>query len=257
MKYLNEHIDTEGVKAETLLSQMDVKENLSIRMQGIFSRNYAEDLTGIAHEKDKSTLELSRNGIFHLLPEGLFFEEMHLRSFSGEDFEKKYDKFKREKEKIQSFFQPFDTEYFKQSFELEKKLNAIAECGNNIFINTLLNEPEINTDNEYLAKIKPLLPFVSRLRGNLMLLTNILKDVLSVEKVEIKKLQPLYMRFIIHKEGLSKEEYKKMYKELAVFFDFFYRWFLPAELEYDYRIKDYKAPFTLNNTLILDYNTHL
>ena len=257
MKYLNKQMDTEEIKAETLISQMDTKDALNVHMHGIFARNYAEDLMSITHDQDTTTVELPRNGIFHLLPEGLFFEENRLRSVRGEYFEDKYDKFKKEKEVVKSFFQPFDTEYFKHSFALEKKLNAITECGNAVFINTFLNEPEINTDNEYLAKIKILLPFVSRLRGNPALLTNILEEVFSVEKVEIKNPRPLHMRFIIHKEGLSKEEYKKMDAELALFFDFFYRWFLPVEAEYDYRIKDYKAPFTLGNTLILDYNTHL
>jgi hypothetical protein len=257
VKYLNEHIDTEDIKAEILISQMDTQENLSVRMQGLFSRNYSEDLMSVVHEKDRTLLYLSRNGIFHLLPEGLFFEETRLKSVRGEYFEGKYDKFKKEKEKIKSFFQPFDTEYFKQSFELEKKLNAITECGNTVFIKTFLNEPDIDTNNEYLSKIKILLPFVSYLRGNFTLLTNILKETLSVEKVEIREIQPLYMRFIIHKESLNKEEYKKIDEKLTVFFDFFCRWFLPAEAEYDYKIKDYKTPFTLGNTLILDYNTHL
>ena len=257
MKYLNKHIDTEEIKAETLMAQMDAKENLNVHMQGIFSRNYAEDLMGVVHDKDKTTIELSRNGIFHLLPEGLFFEENRLRSVRGEYFEDKYDKFKKEKDIIKSFFQPFDTEYFKQDFALEKKLNAIAGCGNAVLLNTLLNEPEIDTNNEYLAKIKLLLPFVSRLRGNPALLTNILEEVFSVEKVEIKNPRPLHIRFIIHKEGLSKEVYKKMNTELSLFFDFFHRWFLPVEVEYDYRIKDYKVHFILSNKLLLDYNTHL
>jgi hypothetical protein len=257
VKYLNEQLDAKGIKAETLISQMDTKENLNVRMQGIFSRNYLEDLINITHEKDKTTLELSRNGIFHLLPEGLFFEENRLRSVRGEYFEDKYDKFKKEKEKVKSFFQPFDIEYFKQSFELEKKLNAITESGNSIFIDAFLDEPQTDTNNEYLSKLKKLLPLVSHIRGNLTLLTNILTNIFVVEKVEIIKTQPFYMRFIIHKEGLSREEHEKMDKELSVFFDFFYRWFLPVEAEYDYKIKDYKMPFTLGNTLILDYNTHL
>jgi len=257
VKYLNEHINAEEIKAETLISQMDTKDNLNVRMQGIFSRNYSEDLIDVSNERDKTILDLSRNGIFHFLPEGLFFEETRLKNRRCECFDDRYNAFKKEKEKIKSFFQPFDTEYFKHSLALEKKLNAISELGNTVLTNAFFNDHEIDTNNEYLSKIKILLPFVSSLRGNMPLLTNMLKNVLCVEKVEIKKIQPFYMRFVIHKKGLSKEEYKNMDRKLSVFFDFFHQWFLPVEVEYDYKIKDYKMPFTLRNTLLLDYNTHL
>ena len=257
MKYLIEQIETPEIKAETLVAQMDVKENLNVRMRGVFSRNYGEDLIGISHDRDTTTLYLSRNGVFHILPEGLFFEENRLRTTRNDYFEEKYDKFKKEAEKVKSFFQIFDTAHFKQSFALEQTLNAITERGNTVLINPCLNKPEMDTRNEYLEKLKPLLPFVSELRGNLVLLPNLLKETLSVEKVEIRQTKPLYMQFILHKSGLSKEEFWEMDRDFAEFFEFFYRWFLPAEMEYEYKIKSYKEPFTLGSTLILDYNTHL
>jgi len=257
VKYLTEQIEATEIKAETLVAQMDVKENLIVRMRGVFARNYGEDLIGVSHDRDTTTLYLSRNGVFHILPEGLFFEENRLRTTRGEYFEGKYDKFKKEAEKVKAFFQIFDTEYFKQSFDLEQKQNAITERGNTVLINPCLNKPEMDTRNEYLEKLQTLLPFVSQLRGNFVLLPNMLKEILSVEKVEIRHTKPLYMQFILHKSGLSKEEFWEMDRDFAEFFDFFYRWFLPIEIEYDYKIKSYTAPFILGDTLILDYNTHL
>jgi len=265
VKYLNEYIDAGDVKAETLISQMDIKENLHVHLQGIFSRNYSEDLISVTNEKGKENgenrtiLELSRDGIFHLLPEGLFFKEEQLKkdSNSNFDFDKEKTKLEEQKKAALLFFSPFDTEFFNLSFELEKNLNAIAEKGNKVFINAFECEPEIDTKNEYISKIKILLPFVSHLRGNLAFLTDILKNILSVEKIEIRTIRPFYMQFIIHKESLSKEEYQAMDKDLADFFVFFRQWFLPVEAEYDYRIKDYKGSFILGNTLLLDYNTHL
>ena len=76
-------------------------------------------------------------------------------------------------------------------------------------------------------------------------------------KIEIKEKGTFHKQFIIHKGGLSKEEYQSMDEGLIDFFDFLRQWFLPVEVEYDYRIKDYKNSFTLGNTLLLDYNTHL
>lgn len=240
------------IKAETLISQMDVKGDVDIRMKGVFSRNYSNDLINITNEIDKTLLELSRDGIFHLLPEGLFFEENRIKNILKSDFKNKYKQFREEKENIELFFQPFDLAYFKLSLELEKELNAITEKGNNIF-----TEDFWDSGNTYISKIKTIFPFVCDLKRNPELLTDILKNVFSVEKIETRKAKPFYVQFIIYKEGLSKDAYQKMDKELSGFFEFFCEWFLPVEMEYDYRIKDCKTPFTLGNTLLLDYNTHL
>lgn len=243
---------TGEIKAETLISQMDVKGDIDVRMEGVFSRNYSNDLINITNEVDKTLLELSRDGIFHLLPEGLFFEENRVKNILKSDFKNKYKQFKEEKENIELFFRPFDSAYFNLSLELEKELNAITEKGNNIFI-----EDFLDSDNAYISKVRTILPFVCYLKGNLELLTDVLKNIFSVEKIEIKKVEPLYMQFIIYKEGLSKDAFQKMDEELSGFFKLFCEWFLPVEMEYDYRIKDCKTPFTLGNTLLLDYNTHL
>jgi len=260
MNYQNEYIEIEEIKAETLISQTDIEEeNINVVMQGIFSRNYSEDLISITNEKDNTVIELSRDGIFHLLPEGLFFNENQLKKANRPDFdfEKELKELENQKEAILLFFKPFDTKYFKLSLEMEKKLNAVVERGNRIFLDAFWDEPEIETKNEYISKIILLLPFVSHLRGNMALLIDILKNIFSVKKIEIEKKGAFYHRFIIHKEGLSKEEYQSMDKSLIDFFHFFRHWFLPVEMEYDYRIKDYKEPFILGSTLLLDYNTHL
>ena len=246
-----------GTKAETLISQLDIKDDFCVRMEGIFSRNYSEDLIGIEEIDDKTFLKLSRDGIFHLLPEGLFFEGNRVKNIPKHDFSREYKKFKEEKERIELFFQLFDTTHFKLSLELEKKLNRIAEQRNDIFTNAFFDEPEVEEDNQYISGIKKLLPFASELRGNFALLTDILKNIFSVEKIEIVETEPFHRRFIIHKEGLSQEEYLLMDEELVPFFDFFSQWFLPVEMEYDFRLKDYKTPFTLGNILLLDYNTRL
>lgn len=245
------------IKAETLLAQMDLPADPEVCMQGIFSRNYSEDLICVRNEEGKAVVELSRDGVFHLLPEGLFFEENRIKDIPNNDFEPGYTRFKEEKEYVKSFFRVFDQLYFKQTLEMEKKLNILAEKGNRIFLGEFLDERELDSDNEYISKIKTILPFVSLLRGNLALLTELLKEILAVNKVELKKTKPFCMQFIIHREGLSKEEYLSMDKNMAAFFVFFCQWFLPVEMKFNYRIKDYTNPFRLGNTLLLDYNTHL
>jgi hypothetical protein len=244
------HLDVKNIKAETLVSLSDIREDFNVHAKSIFSRNYGEDLIEIENEKDKTTIALSRNGIFDLLPQGLFFQESQLK-VKHHEFEKKYNEFKKQKKEALSFFRPFDTTYFKLNLELEQKINHLAETGNDIFMDA---DPEKSAaNNPYISKIKKLIPHASQIRGNIALLVDILKNITDAEKVELKK----DTRFIIHKENLTKEEYHAMDKELEPFFDFFTHWFLPVEQQYGYRIKDNKQPFKLGNSLILDYNTHL
>lgn len=262
MNCLNEFIDAKGIKAETLISLLDIHEDFNVHAEGIFSRNYSEDLINVENENEnenedgKITLFLSRDGIFHLLPQGLFFKDNQLKIESNK-FEKEYREFEKQKKAARSFFQPFDTAYFKLNLELEQKFNDFAKTGNRIFTDSFGDNSGMEANNEYISKIKRLLPFASQIRGNLSLLIDILENIVSAEKIEIKKITPFYTRFIIHKEGLTKKEYQDMDKEVELLFDFLRHWFLPVEQQYDYRIKDYKQAFNLENTLILDYNTHL
>jgi len=256
VKYSDDKINIREIKAETLVSQMDTSEHISACMNSIFSRNYSEDLIDVTNDMDRTILEISRDGIFHLLPEGLFFRENIIKNILKEDFKEKHDQFLEDKKSIAFFFQPFDTEYFRQSLEYEKTINDITEKGNRIFNNSLFDEADTETDNEYINRMKVLLPFVSTLKGNHALLADILVHVLSLESVEFKEIEPFYIRFIFHKGGLVQETFNEMNRKVGEFFDFFYRWFLYVELEYDYRIKYYKNFCTFGNTLLLDYNTH-
>jgi len=256
MNYLEEYRDNKDVRAETLISLMNIDKVLKIYSRSTFFRNYSGDLTGIS----KKEAEISRNGIFHILPESLFFEESRIRDIINSEFDEKYKKFINEKKEIKSFFQPFDTEYFNLSLNLEKALKTISEKGNSIFNNIFFSETEKELNNEYIIKIRKLLPYVSQLRGNYPLLINILKEILEVEKIEKrieKKHSATKCTFLIHKEGLSKTAYFEMDKKLNDFFIFFSEWFLPVEMEHDYRIKDYREKFTLSKMLLLDYNTNL
>jgi len=253
-----ELFDIREIKAETLLSILDIHEKLNVQMKGIFSRNFSEDLIKIENDSDSTTLVVARDGIFHLLPQGLFFDENLLakNNRSNYEFEKVYRELRRKKKEALTFFRPFDTLFFKQTFYLEKILNKFAEAGNDKLIDAFLDKPAEDTNNKYISKLKKLIPFASQIRGNIPLLVDILKIIFSTQKIEIKTMAPLHKRLIIHIEGLSKEEYHALDKEMKPFFDFFRHWFLPVEQQFTYRVKDYTRPTKLDNSLILDYNTH-
>ncbi|MDR2971054.1 MAG: hypothetical protein LBU83_03910 [Bacteroidales bacterium] len=255
MKYLNKNQETQNINAETLLSLWEDLPHLKVCYESLFARNYSEDMLRIVADRDSTTVFLSQNGIYHLLPKGLFFTENQLNEEKKRrnDFKSAYDKMKKQKKEAQSFFQPFDTELFRLVVESERKINTLFFTGNKIWLSEL---PEVSK-NEYINKLIPLLPYASRLRGNIQLLIDLLRFVFEVEKIEIRELKPFYSRFIIHKEGLSREQYLAMNEEVKSFFEFFSHWFLPVEKEYDFRIKDLKHTFILEKGLALDYNTNV
>ena len=255
MKYSDKNIDAQNITAETLLTLWEDIPNLKLCCEGVFFRNFSKDVLRIDTDRDRTTISVSRNGMYHLLPQGLFFTENQLQEEQkrGNDFKSAYDKLKKQKQEVQSFFQPYDTELFKLTLEGERTLNKLFKTGNKILLSDLPN----HSKNEYINKVIPLLPYTSQLRGNIRLLLDLLKVIFDVKKVEIKEIKPLHAQFIIHKEGLSKDQYNAMNEDLELFFKFFSHWFLPIEKKYDFKIKDVTTPFKLGTSLILDYNTNL
>ena len=240
---MEHYVDFRELKAETILSLYGWGD-FEVEMHGIFHRNYSPDL--MSKPTDKERVELSRDSIYHLLPEGLFFNEDDLRNKETLKEKKKYRNF---------FFQFFDTEYFKLSLKLEQEINNISE--NHIL---KLKNYLHNDSLDDMFNILNLSDFISEIRGNERLIVDILKIILDVEKVDLLTIENSEItrkRFIIHIPNLSVEEYFQKNNQIANIFDILNEYFLPFDIEYDFKIKDREQKFILSENLILDYNTNL
>ena len=263
------------IKAESFMTSMlESIEGINLEFQGVFSRNYYNDIFYIDHEKimDKFQLniKLSRDSLFHILPEGLFFRENELRKIAKE---KNVEKFKaleeqiiREKKKILSFFYPFDKAYFGLRFELERKLNEFAENRTQIWIDKLFNIYGISdVKNNLIRRLLPLLPLASEIRSNRMIWKGILQsiffpagvDVRIAAKTNAEGIRRNIVKTTIHIEKLSNEEFISIQKDVETFAHFFYEWFIPVDMGYEFKVKDVKERFVLGKDLTLDYNTQL
>ena len=262
----------ENIKAEAFLASLkDSISDLELVFQGVFSRNYLNDIIECdvytLSDNDKYDFWLSRDGLFHILPEGLFFDEELLRRIEKEKNKEKFkattEKIHKEKEKIKLFFHPFDKTYFVLRFELEKKLNEIMKNKTQLFIDELFDIYNINNDNHLINRIKPLLLIASEIRGNKMIMRDILINLFFPAKVDVR-IADKYIssantrkcfKVTIHIEKLSNASYKSIKKDLDAFVQFFYEWFLPADMAYEFKIKDIKETFVLGKEMTLDYNT--
>jgi len=255
--YINGNVNLHEIRAETILSLEDLSK-FSVQTKengGTFYRNYSSDL--IEYESD-NTITLSRDSIYHLLPEGLFFEEDELKN--SKDFRETSDKLKEKKREISHFFQPFDTEYFKLSLALEKQMNKISQKGNEILLDLFFDKPAVTAAVETgrapsLQRL--LLPQISQIKGNEYLIIDILKIILNVKKIELIEMDYCAKRFIIHIPNLSKEEYDQKTQQISDIFEILKEYFLPFDIDYDFKIKDREQKFILNKNLILDYNINI
>ena len=264
----------ENIKAESFLSSMlESLAGINLEFQGVFSRNYYNDIIFIDQDtysgKSKLNINLSRDSIFHILPEGLFFKEDVLRKVQKEKNPEKFkalsEKIIREKLKLLSFFYPFDKTYFSLRFELERQLNELAENKTSTLIEELFDIFPIDEKNDFIKKIIPLLPLASEIRSNKMIWRDIFKNVFYPADIEVRIAQKqnaagMMQRIVkttIHIEKLSNREFKKIKKDVDIFSHFFYEWFLPADIGYEFKVKDVKERFVLGGEMTLDYNTFL
>ena len=264
----------ENMKAESYLSTlMESVSDACLEFHGVFSRNYVSDIISMDEEKifDKMRLNirLSRDSLFHILPEGLFFRENELREVAQEKNEEKFkaleEKIILEKQKILAFFYPFDKTYFGLKFELEKRVNELATNRTRLLLDELFKDFQIDDKNELIKKLIPLLPLASEIRSNKMIWKDIIQNIFFPARVDVRIAEKLIsegvkrriVKTTIHIEKLSNEEFMIYKKNIDVFAQFFYEWFIPVDMGYEFKVKDVKEQFVLGKPLTLDYNTYL
>ena len=264
----------ENIKAESFLSSMlDSLSAINLEFQGVFSRNYYNDIIYIDRDtdfgRDMLNVNLSRDSIFHILPEGLFFRENELRKVQKEKNPEKFkalsEKIIREKLKLLSFFYPFDKTYFGLRFELERQLNDLAENRTSLLMDELFGIYQIDEKNDFIRKIIPLLPLASEMRSNKMIWRDMFKNIFYPADIDVQiankqnaaGMMQRIVKTTIHIEKLSNQEFKKIKKDVDIFAHFFYEWFMPADMGYVFKVKDTKERFVLGGEMTLDYNTQL
>ena len=267
-------LNLDNIKAESFLtSTMESLEDTILEFQGVFSRNYYNDIIGLEQEEviDKSLLyiKLSRDSLFHILPEGLFFRENDLRNVAKENNPEKFkaleEKIRREKQTILTLLYPFDKTYFTLRFELEQKLNELAQNKTSLLIDKLFDIYQIDNKNDLIKKVIPLLPLASEIRSNKMIWRDIFKSIFYPANVVVRiaekqndaGIMKQIVKTTLYIEKLTNREFKKLIKDLDVFAAFFYEWFLPVDMGYEFKIKDINEQFVLGGEMTLDYNTQL
>lgn len=152
-KYAENFVRSEASKllAEVLFRELQfisgdgaLSDRLVVRNRGMNSRVRSQDVLGIQTEdlpntsKERVVLHLARNGIYHQLPEFLFHPiSLSTPSMTNSEVVAAMRANRKKEEEAIRFFQPFDTEFFKDGVNMFKRsLNLFDDpCGNRILQN--------------------------------------------------------------------------------------------------------------------------
>ena len=249
-------MERNGIKAETWLAAKHPSQKEWVaHTEGIFSRDYAEDLRSCNLEE--ASVDLSRDGLYEILPNGLFFTGEELRGIDDRDFGWT-DKVLRDRAaRIKTVLRPFDTSFFNHSLALEHRLNETLAEKNELLLQALTGKDFSKEHNPYIRQMASMLPQAARLRGDYRFLCKVITCVLG-HKTDYK-MSESHVRFIVNRPNMDRKTFLDYLDELEPFFRFVEEWFVPFELQCDFKVRDYERDDRMEgpNKLLLDYNATL
>ncbi|WP_103865876.1 type VI secretion system baseplate subunit TssG [Aquimarina sp. I32.4] len=189
-----------SLKAEVFVAEIFENSNLDfsdidIFNKSTFSRSYRRDVTSFKLDtysavKDKLRFNLARNGIYDMLPEAFFHEQVKKGKYSYRGLRKKH---KEEEQDARAFFAPIENEFFVQKVRVEENERELIDEFINLKNDFLLDfwgldkEMPIN----YSLKLLKLLPFAHKISGNPELTALSLEKIIG-EKVRVVKKHESY-----------------------------------------------------------------
>jgi hypothetical protein len=183
----------ENLKAEVLIAEIQEKSEFSsedfvIANKSTFSRPYRRDIISVDNllNDNKITFNLSRNGIYDTLPEGVFHVPKGAQDSSLYLAEKKIAK--EEEDAARSFFSPIENEFFHQRLRIERSERELLDDFYNLNDDFLIDFWNIDKQvpKGYLLKLIKLLPHSHKISGDFELTRLCLEKILG-EKVVFER----------------------------------------------------------------------
>ncbi|WP_062061862.1 hypothetical protein [Aquimarina longa] len=186
-----------NLKAEVFVCEVLEKSNLEftdidVFNKSTFTRSYRRDVISFIMDSysesgDKLQLNLARNGLYDLLPEGIFHEPIKTKTNVALSYKHIRQKHKKEEKEARSFFTPIENELFVQKVRIEQNERVLIDEFTNLKNDFLLDfwglDKEIPRD--YNIKLLQLLPFAHKISGDTELMAIGLENIIE-EQVKIK-----------------------------------------------------------------------
>lgn len=160
--------------------------------RGLHKRNTYNDLIDIEERLDGTLqLTLGRSSLYDTLPEFMFhpidrFDNLPKQN-EKERFEEEYEAQEREKEQARRFFEPLDLLLLRLRMDVRDRISAYVET-DKVMIDILADGiSKEQRENRFVKQTLLFLPSCKHIRGNITLLTFMLRKVFAQEGIVIEK----------------------------------------------------------------------
>lgn len=244
------------IRAEYLLTKLypELDDKWVARHKGTFYRNYSPDAMNIYGEE--RLVELSRDGFLKLLPDGFLSDEEEI---SGETAQQSMEQIKQRLHRLHEAFLPVDSQRFKTRLQLEHAIDPILEMKLQYILKEYFDYDLASEQNDFIAQVAPLLPYVSQLRGDMRFIRNVV-EVVTGCKVQHKvtdyscddntRFSMPMVLITVREDNLNHEEYEARKEKLEDFLHFLTERFLPFDILFKIRVVG-----TTNDIILLEYNS--
>lgn len=181
------------IRAEVLVADLieDGLEphNFLILCKSIFKRGYSTDLLKaekilINNMEEMLAIHLSRDGLYDLLPEGLFHGSINEVITTGSGMALNSRKESQIEDETRKFFLPFENEFFYQRTLLELQERSILQkLNDNSLDDFFLRFWKIDKSlpHQFISRLSAMLPFVKEIVGDFKMTANCLGAILGEE----------------------------------------------------------------------------
>lgn len=182
-----------NLRAEVLISELlentDLnEEDIVVLLRSTFSRGFRRDIIESKIDlNDKFEINISRNGIYDALPQGIFHKSVGIDSKLS--YGQIRQKNKKEERDARMLFAPIENELFLHRVYLEQEeKNTIFELNNSVEHSFAIDFWGIQerVPKEYILSFTKVLPYVHKISKSENLIAQCLEEILS-EKVDIIK----------------------------------------------------------------------
>lgn len=172
------------------------KGQVQVTLRGRHSRNAYQDILDLEVTDDgKIEATISRPGLYDTLPETMFhpidrFDRIPANEYK-ERFAEECEKQQKEEENARRFFAPFDTCLFQLSCAVDK-VKQLDFSDSRILSHIVCDkDTALLSHNRFIAKALPFVADCRRMRGDMTLITLMLRDILNEEGITLQERLPV------------------------------------------------------------------
>ena len=195
LKHLTKIINSypADIKAEVLVADL-VREGfesnyLVVFYRSLFKRRYSRDILNaeiitIDDYHESLALYLARDGLYDLLPEGLFHESKEAALISGREMALNSKRELKVEEEARKFFRPIENEFFYQRVQIElEERSMLQKLQDNHLEDFFMNFWKIDPGlpRELSVKLVSMLPFLKEIVGDFAMTASCLAGILGEE----------------------------------------------------------------------------